>query len=1209
MKLKNNLYPISTIFFIIFYVAEFLIVYNGDIPTGVLLNFQSRTAFLQSQFNVVTEGGALTSNIYAIEVLFMYVFGESYFSTIQIVFFFFTSTLGSFISSKYFIRKYVNSNNSFYPNQLIDVTSFLIGVIYPLNFYIFGGLGSYSMFYATIPITIMILDKYIPQKKNINIDNIMLSALLISIGMSMSIYETRTIIYVSLFSFVFFLFIILAERKNISLKNTTFTMFLSFMFLLALNLRTVLVDRYLLTNGGFSILYNATSSQLGISYQNFPIKYILSGSVIWNFIYNPNLYFIGLIPFILAIFSLSNKKGLKISIFFLILVIALVIFTGTLVGYNIRYFVGQTYLSSYLPILYPTYLLSILFIPFLFVPFSLGFYYLVYSVLFIIDIIFTRIKTCLIEKNADILNDARIKQIKTIIKKQKYIKFASVFIIFILIVSPILYYDSNNISSVQMYYKTVNVPNYLSVAESIITRNDTGIVYIMGNSSSLFNSLENNLTISTSWYSYISAYPQYLIDNHIPMLSKTLSLLGVQYILLYDENANMVKYFNSSEGLKSVYSTLNVHLYLNSYYKPFEISHTGLYIGYNMPLILNYVARSNISSPILPFYDINNFSKIEPYIKGFIGINLTANEVVPLFSNNCEYNFSSFSINEYPAGWQKLPLFWAGDAVTGLIPTSTQTLSVHLNHIQKGKYYLYLEGGIAALNSYHTTGSSTLTISSGSSVNVYINENSYAPTIGIFSGGLIEINNSSLKINATIKNGIPMVNDVYLIPQNIMNELVLNTTKLLKKVNVVDYLTPKKLNYSTHLLSGDFARWYVSIPENYLRNSTGEISLVHNLTLMRQNITGINYALDGNMKNDNGKTFFEFNPIFNNTQKTINNTAGFSSYSASPNSPSLAYVNISNVKYLCENSVYLPALPKIGSVSLWTNKSFGNNITVNLKVMSNNFGENPGIVINNILMDFSGRLNGGFPNYSPFKLDNGVWYNVYVSISGSYVNMYISKTNSYGPIYGVSYNLEKYNLTASSSPIGIRSDNGELYFSDLRVLNYSINNASLFSPTPLNNNSSITFNNIYQGRNGNVTVPITLLFEQPSSINDVVNTEFELGGKILESYLSSIDGNFFTNKNENFSQSAGTEIISYEHYQFVQDSFQQTFKIDKQILKYGFYYGSYFVYVSSQNTSHLVSTINENEGFILSDYNLLAVILILAFVAPSYFIRKKNENT
>ena len=1198
-KFRSSIY--LEVIVLIIYISEFLILYRGDIPPslpGYVLRYRS---FIESQFNVITYSGALTSNIYLMEIPFRYILGQLNFTTFSLVVYFLFSTYGSFVSARYFIRKYLSYQYKQLP--VSNIVPFSIGALYPLNYYIFGGLGFYSMFYATIPISLMLFDRFIPQSRHSSIRYMLLSGLLLAVGMSVSIYETRTEVYVPLIYALFTIYVLIAERRSISISRTLMATSLGVAFLMILNIRTILLTIYIAESGGISILSNATSTQLGLAYQIFPISYVLSASILWNGVYNPSIYYIGFVPMILSVLTLFNKNTRKISIFFLLLELIIILFVGTSYGYDIRYHLGQSSLNSILPILYPTYVVSILFVPLMFIPFSLGLFLFVST---LIEHTKKLNNKPIILISSNFLNKSlspkKLKLVVAYSNGRKPLKeIIALFLFLSLILSPIAYFDSGNVESTEIGLKTVNVPNYIYTAESIINRNDTGIVYVLGESNAISNSLESNLTISPLWFSYISAYPQYLIENNVSDLAKTLSLLGVQYILLYNQSNSLVHYFNEKNGLSLVYSERQIDLFYNTYYSSLDITHTGVYIGYNYPVILNEVARSNISSPVIPFYDIRNFSAIGPYVKGFIGLNVSYNDVVPLLSGAYCYNFTGVYVDQYPVGWQQVPLFWAGDTITGIMPRSNDNLTVNFDSVSNGYYYVYVEAGIAALNSYYTSGSSVLNISSATNLSIQINESNYAPVVKPFYGGLMKVTDSKIRFNATVKNGIPMINKIYLIPAVKYAGIVNESKYILYTHTIYSYADTISINESSSLLNGDTARWYLTVPENFTYLNTINISAEYSSSPNR-NVTGINYALSGIETSDNGGSIFDFYPNLNCISDVVNNTRYFSSYSQSVGQGSVGRVSVSGVKYGDERATFLPAYPKIGSLVLWTNKSFGNNITVNLRIMSTDFGDNPGISIDGILMDFSGRLDGLYPNYYPFSLKDNVWYNVYVSISGREIYLYLYQGTGNDLAFSIQYNLNTYNNTPIDYPVGIRSDTGNLYFADMKILNYPIINASelkpmLFSSTNVNSVALIRETN-------NTVIPITFKFDKSVSISYIENLKFLINGKVVKSYLSSVNGSMASIKNMNYNSTSGTEVLSFDGHYFVQSAFVQEMRITNEVFTTGSYYGTAYIYITSDHNFSFDPEVRANLGLSLTTYNGIGALLLIIPVIFLYYKKK-----
>ncbi|MDG7001296.1 MAG: hypothetical protein JRN15_19545, partial [Nitrososphaerota archaeon] len=278
-------------------------------------------------------------------------------------------------SIRYFLIKYGGMRNM---NMLTTFFSISVSIPYIWNFQFEGGY-SYPYLFLT-PLLLAVLDFSFDDLVFSSGAKFLRRAILLAAIASLCIMDPRTFVYTLTIITFFTIYSIIREQYSLRTKsrlNSGFKMIVFYCLFLGMftvfNIRTLLAY-FEIRSFGIHILSNAAASQLGIAYQNFPVLLTVTGFANWSSSYSPfnGSIFLGLIPFLFGCISLFDFRFRRISPFIFFLIAGIVILTSLGTPTSVFYSIGQTRYFPYLVYVYPTYLISILLMPLLYLFCSLG---------------------------------------------------------------------------------------------------------------------------------------------------------------------------------------------------------------------------------------------------------------------------------------------------------------------------------------------------------------------------------------------------------------------------------------------------------------------------------------------------------------------------------------------------------------------------------------------------------------------------------------------------------------------------------------------------------------------------------------------------------------------------------------------------------------------------------------------------------------------
>ena len=511
----------------------------------------------------------------------------------------------------------------------------------------------------------------------------------------------------------------------------------------------------LLRNDGVHAIGDIVPVQLFISYMSYNFFNAITGSANWFGSYNSDYIYLGLIVFLCALIPLLERKVKPIVIFLITMILLLILYATTLAPI-LNYYLAQTSLYPYIVYTDINYVFNILYDPFLFVLFGIG------------------LITLLI----------KLKNIK------KIGHYVGIILVVLILLTQIVYlYPYAN--TIHNENKPVQVPNDdKQVANFIYSSPPAGNVIVLANftlNSNQYLCFPNSITGNTGWNGWLLSFPNYLMSINFSNFARAMTYLGVEYIIYNSLNfSKYAEYLSNQKGLDNVYNSGTINVYYNSYFNSTIETENGFYVGYNMPQTIEYLSELNITVPIVPFYNINNFSSLENYSRGIIYSGENYGTVLPLFSNSSNsytLNFGKMTLNQAPFGWQIAPIIYLGDQVNALYESDSNSpipLSVAA-HVPIGDYYVYVEGGVSTENQFGSA-LEGFNISSGNqTVTAIFNETKYAPYTKESYAGILNVKSGNLNIIPTAETSTdePYISKVTLIPVSKINSIT-NEFKLYK---------------------------------------------------------------------------------------------------------------------------------------------------------------------------------------------------------------------------------------------------------------------------------------------------------------------------------------------------------------------------------------------------------------------------------------------
>jgi len=723
--------------------VEFLVLYHGDLPPGVGYSIVPLKQSIASYDSLFVDG-AIESNYNLLLLPFMYI-GPSVRDIVYILFTFIIAFLSVSYSVDYFFTRYISRELSRMEIFLVQVSA---SISLTLSFYFGGGqFFVYSFFIALLPFGLTVFDRILSSGEQKNWREIITGSIVTGATASLLVVDTRTLVYTVLILLGFELYSVTIRPSFRNVLRVIEILSATALFYALINIR-FFIAIFLLRNDGVTAIGDIVPVQLFISYMRYNFYYAITGSANWSGAYNSKYVLLGLISFITALIPLFMKKVKPIILFFVLIIFTLVAY-ATIIAPIFNYYIGQTSFYPYLVYSDIDYVFNVLYDPFLYLMFGLGLLALM---------LYAR-------------------------KLKKRGKLVGTILVVVILATQFayLYPEATGIHSSN---RTVQVPGYIrDASEYLYSLNISGNVLVIANFSVETNqylTLPNAITSDTGWNGWLLSYPDYLMSVNFPAFARAMTYFGVQYIVYNSLNfSSYAAYLDHQAGLRDVFSSGPLHIYYNKYFEPKIETHSGFYIAYNVPMAIEYLSLLNITVPIVPFYDVNNFSRIENYTSGVILPDNDSQIMPSLFAdsnNSYTINMGSMTVNQAPHGWQIAPVIFLGDQLNAIFESSSAS-PVPLNvrtHIPEGRYYVYVEGGVSVSSQYGSS-SEGFSISSGNqSVNAIFNQTTFAPVISESYAGILNVTTGTLKIAPTSEGGPyePFISKITMVPVENMNSII-----------------------------------------------------------------------------------------------------------------------------------------------------------------------------------------------------------------------------------------------------------------------------------------------------------------------------------------------------------------------------------------------------------------------------------------------------
>ena len=660
---------------------------------------------------------------------------------------FIVAVASMFYASVYFSDQ-VSENRS--SNRIIAIP---IAMLYPLHPFLGGGF--YAVFDAFFPLFLVVAHRGLARSITASPKAFLRDSIFVAVVSAFVVSDFRSILYTLLFSLLLLVFVNLQKPGVKMLVRSLLFTFASMALFILLMLRYVLAivsDLHV----GVAALGSTLDLQFQFAYQSFPLIFSTAGAEQWYGIYEPSMVFLGLIPFLTIIIAVIVRPKSGTLGFFAILTVLVALF-DTFGGNTVNRIIGQTSFSTYLPALFPTYLISVLYIPILFIGFATAASVIVHA---------------LMEK---------LPRISPYLKNRgKFaMKAASILIVLTLLGTQALYISHNVQADMNSTATQSSPESMIGASYYLYDHNVSGHVLVIGNFSGVYyqDSYLPPFTFSpqAGWGANWFWHPiQKMIHDNSGNLSSALSYLGVQYILYRNLSTNYTNYLLNQKDMSVVYSNNGTFVLNNLLYTPEIVSSRGPVVAFQFPQLIDSLASYNTTLPVVPFYELLNSPGSLNYMGGVIGENISGNEIKLLLlnsTNSYRINMGSLNINELP-GWQQISDINIGDAFNAMAPSSNAPLTLKVN-APAGKYNIFIVGGSTPapgvesnIESTQFSSNASLTLSSGNySTTVRINQTQYSPFIGVYTVDNFSINGKSLTLEKA-GNGTPFLSDIYMVPSN-----------------------------------------------------------------------------------------------------------------------------------------------------------------------------------------------------------------------------------------------------------------------------------------------------------------------------------------------------------------------------------------------------------------------------------------------------------
>ena len=759
----------ASLLFFFFYPNILNIINIGNIPSKTTFNM-IYSSLLESNYNSI---------MYMISLI-----SRQYDKLLSNLILFLIGYLSMFYSILYFSRKYTKIN---------EVLAYTIATGFSFIYlaYPFFGTGFYVVFDSFFPLLLVLFDKFFTEYYSKSKIYMISSIFIMSAIASFAITDFRTIIYVPVLFILFFIYYNAIKHSFKYLRRTLYMTLYAAIFLVALDLR-YFMSIYLISHVGTSALGGTVSLQLGDAYESFPLLNSIAGNIQWYTTYRPDLVFLALLPFLSILIALRFSKGLKILKFMFLLLLALILF-DTYGGKTINYMIGQTAFYSYLPVLYPTYVIAVLYYPLLLVTSG-----------FSLSVIIDRITHISQFKNEPVINTGKIKN-----KLKHIVPFLISIIVVVLLLSSQVYYFEPSVKDNRdtEFYDQIP-PSLENTFNHLNSQNISGHIIEIGNFSNSYYkySFWPPYTFSplngfgANWYTHPI---DYFMAHNLSNLANLLKYMGVQYIIYRFSNYTSLQYLENQNNLVLNFHSSSIYVFKNENYTA-QIQTNSLYAVYNLPETMSVLSQLNETYPIIPFYDLLQMQNPYQYISGIIGYNVSDYMLEPLFVNTTDsysYNVGSMTVNNLD-GWQQMPVINSGDDIQALAPDTASTLNLRLN-APTGKYQLLMIGGVSPVPTapwnfgpYDFSANASLKIYSGnSSNNIVINQENFSPYSNVYEINNFTYSGKSLNIQSLgDTNGTPFISYIYLIPESKASSIVQDINQHIEKDSIIDYINTSEKN-------------------------------------------------------------------------------------------------------------------------------------------------------------------------------------------------------------------------------------------------------------------------------------------------------------------------------------------------------------------------------------------------------------------------------
>jgi hypothetical protein len=724
-------------------VVEFYIIYHSDLPPDYGYGPLPKQTEVQIMFNILNiDVVGLYSYLVHIPLKLAYLLlpiSYSEFSSASFFLSFIIAFMSVFVSVRYFLKKYFNASNA-----MSSLIAILVDIPFQITYYNYG---NYPALYL---LTLALFDYGLDFGK-ISWREAFWRGLILALATSLGFEDPRSIFYTTITFFAYLSYYLVIKKKIEYLKGIIKVLLFGVPLLAILDFQIFLAVYLLapyISSVGISTIYNQLATPLTWYYP----FYTLLGTI--NFTeplaYKSNLLY-GAILVGMSFIALLKRN--KISIFFSVLLLTIVTydFIGTR---TVDYLLANSPYVGYLIYLYvqyiPDYLYSAYFYPL--VAFSL---YSIYSVA---------------------------------IRKNKTIKATILFLVIILSTVGTIYYQPE---ASQLSKAYAPIPLFNNVRESMdYVSNATGIVLVLdGGEDYCYYQLYLPYMASPAGFGYMN-FIWYSILNS-PNPARALSYLGVQYIIINSSSYPEYYHFlEKSSGFRIVYQNNDLSVYENLYFKPYIISR-GVYIAFNFPYVITSLSKLNTTYAIVPFYYINNLQQILPYVAGFIGYNVSLNDIIPMLVTNTTYiicpsnNYvnqlvDTNGFNSFNVGWIHSDPIWLPDLLNGITEgQNAKPLSMDVK-VPDGWYYVYaVVAFYTNYNQYEERG--IISISSGNNISKTISSNIYNVS-WVYLGKLFVTGHKIVFHNVTNINLIKLV----LVPDSEYNSLKNEAQQILNSRQVID---------------------------------------------------------------------------------------------------------------------------------------------------------------------------------------------------------------------------------------------------------------------------------------------------------------------------------------------------------------------------------------------------------------------------------------